>query len=252
MIVAINASRAKSGGGMKHIIEILRSYDKKSHNIKQIHIWSYSGLNKLIPNFDHLYKHDAPNYGGSLMRQVFWERFIFPKELSDSQIDILLNVDAGSVCQWQPSVSISRDMLPYEPGEIERYGFSQTRLKYIFLKCIQTKTMQRSKGVIFLSEHAQNMILKKTGRLVNTKLVPHGLSNEFHSLTIKNNILNKKNKINILYISNALPYKHQWNVVIASSYLREKGYNVHLKLVGGGIGAAEIRTNKAVYDFDPQ
>ena len=49
-------------------------------------------------------------------------RLILGKELPG-----LLNVDAGSVCRFRPSVTISQDMLSYEPGEIDRYGFSLSR-----------------------------------------------------------------------------------------------------------------------------
>jgi glycosyltransferase involved in cell wall biosynthesis len=46
-------------------------------------------------------------------------------------------------------------------------------------------------------------------------------------------------------------YKHQWVVVRAVSFLRKRGYNIKLRLVGGGKGKAQRQLEKAVASLDP-
>ena len=43
---------------------------------------------------------------------------------SKMRCNILLNLDAGTVNNFSPSVTMSRDMLSYEPGEMERYKYA--------------------------------------------------------------------------------------------------------------------------------
>ena len=57
--------------------------------------------------------------------------------------------------------------------------------------------------------------------------------------------------INALYVSNALIYKNQWDVISAISKIRQR-YNINLKLtiVGGGSGFAlqKMKFSKFKYD----
>ena len=243
--LGINASRARSGGAISHLVGIMNELGSCREHFKLIHIWSYKELLDALPNQLWLIKHEVEELNLSLIKQLWWEKFKLPKALHHMNCEILLNIDAGSICRFRPAVTMSRDMLSYEPIEMKRYGFSRGRLRLIILKFIQNLSFKSSDGVIFLTKYAAEIIQETCGQLNNISIIPHGVDLQFKNLKkSKNN--NVIDKICCLYISNALPYKHQWHVIDALILLRKKGYPIELNLVGGGEGASQKRLNASL------
>jgi glycosyltransferase involved in cell wall biosynthesis len=235
MILGINASRARSGGAKSHLIGILSTLDFKFHGYKKIHVWSYKNLLQSLPNKSWLIKHNVKETNKSILKQIWWEFLILPKELKKKKCDILLNVDAGSVCQFKPYVTMSRDMLSYEPGQIKKYKFSLSSLRLIIIKYIQNSSLRNSTGAIFLTRYAAKIIQNSSGIINNFIYIPHGVSEKFRIKSLRHDFSKKKNYlIRCLYVSNLAPYKNQWHVVRAIKILRDKGFNLQLTLTCGG------------------
>ena len=57
MNIAINASRAKSGGGIRHIKGIIEEIDEEIIRENNIHIWSYKNLLDKIIADKNIKKH---------------------------------------------------------------------------------------------------------------------------------------------------------------------------------------------------
>ncbi len=252
MILGINASRARSGGARAHLIGILNEGDPTQYGFREVHVWSYPSLLEALPCRPWLVNHSPSELGGSIVRQLWWERFSFSKELQKVGCSILLNVDAGSVCRFRTAVTISRDMLSYEPGEIERYGISKARFRLIALRYVQNASLRAADGAIFLTRYAARVIQQSCGQLANVAYVPHGVGTAF----LENEPAQLwpsagGRPIRCLYISNALPYKHQWHVVEAVAQLRQLGFNLQLELVGGGEGMAQKRLEAQIAESDP-
>ena len=55
------------------------------------------------------------------------------KDFKYYKCDIILNTDAGTISNIKPSVTMSRDMLSYEKGELERFGFSIQSIRLLAL-----------------------------------------------------------------------------------------------------------------------
>lgn len=147
---------------------------------------------------------------------------------------------------------MSRDMLSYEPGEIERYGLSKARLRLILLRHMQNQSMRKSDGVIFLTNHAAKTIQSSCGKLQRVALIPHGVGAEFRRQDPANDWpAHGERPIRCLYVSNAAPYKHQWHVVRAIAALRGKGHALKLVLAGGGTGPAKQRLDEEIAISDP-
>jgi glycosyltransferase involved in cell wall biosynthesis len=248
--LGINASRARSGGAVAHLVGILQEATPQDFGIGQVHVWSYNKLLAVLPERSWLVKHSPVQLEGPLVRQLWWERFSLARELQESDCKILLNVDAGSVCRFDPAVTMSRDMLSYEPGEINRYGFSRERLRLIALRYVQNMALRSATGVIFLSRYAARVIQQSCGPLTNIAHVPHGVGAAFHGELLPN-FHRAEAPIRCLYVSNALPYKHQWHVVEAISLLRSRGLDLRLELVGGGEGKAQARLEGTIRACDP-
>lgn len=234
--IAIDASRNRSGGAKIHLIGILSNMQLEKYNINEVHVWSHKELLNELPNLPWLKKHCPFDSKVSLVSELYWQNKILPNELKEKKIDILLNTDAGSVCYFKPSITMSRDMLSYEPGEMKRFGFSFARLRLLALKYVQKKSLLNADGVIFLTEYASAIIQNFTGKIKNYKIINHGISDEFR---IDKDYASKSNsKLQFLYVSNVSFYKHQWNVVEAFSKIPGREFKLTL---AGGLGAGKAK-----------
>lgn len=240
IVVGVDASRNRSGGAKAHLVGLLDRGDPLQHGIRQVHLWAYKSLLDAVPDQSWLIKHNPPALEQSLVYQVLWQIFQLPAEARDAGCVIMLNTDAGTMSSVSPSVTMSRDMLSYEPGEIERYGWSKARLRLFLLRYVQNRSLRRADGAVFLTKHAARVIQQSCGPLRRVGFIPHGVGNNFQALTRKLPWPKRGERpIRLLYISNAAWYKHQWMVIRAVEQLRKQGINVTLTLVGGGSGPAQ-------------
>ena len=253
IVIGVDASRNRSGGAKVHLLGILKNGDPLSHGISKVHVWSYKALLDTLPDFPWLVKHNPPELERSLVHQVLWQFGSLPKEALRNNCDILLNTDAGSVCGFRPAVVMSRDMLSYEPQEMRRFGLSAKRLRLILLRVIQTRSMKRADGVIFLTNYAARVIQGATGELRRFSVIPHGVGEDFRQTTPSGAWSEEPGKIiHCLYVSNTAMYKHQWVVARAMGELRRRGHNVSLLLAGGGSGRAQRLLDEEIARTDPQ
>jgi glycosyltransferase involved in cell wall biosynthesis len=246
LIIGIDASRNRSGGARAHLLGILSDGDPLRHGIREVHVWSYRALLSLLPDRSWLVKHNPAELERSLFHQLRWQYHSLPAEARHVGCDVLLNTDAGSVCRFRPAVTMSRDMLSYEPGEIKRFGLSKARLRLLTLRIVQSQSMRFADGVIFLTQYAARVIQQTTGALHRIAVIPHGVGRAFVDRDSRAAWpTDSTRSIRCLYVSNAAMYKHQWEVVRAISLLRE------LVLAGGGRGRAARRLEKEIADNDP-
>lgn len=251
MKMAINASRARSGGAKTHLHGIISSIDPWRFGFETVYIWAPKLLLQSLPEFSWLIKCNNTWIEGSLFKQLLWEKFIFIKELKERKVDIILNIDAGTICPFLPAVTMSRDMLAFEPGEAARLGFGRARLRQLLLKYIQCQSLSKSNGVIFLTNYAARMIGAYCGKIKSMKIVPHGVSASFErSFNKKRQYKRGNNPIQLLYVSPVWLFKHQWHVVRAVEILRDKGLNVFLRLVGGGDQSGLQKLNHQISKSD--
>lgn len=253
MIIAIDASRNRSGGAIAHLIGILNHADPQKFGIDEIHVWTYKKLSSSLPQRSWLKIHTPSVLEKGILHQIFWQRFSFTNDLKLNKCDILLNTDAGTFGTFRPCVTMSRDMLSYEPKEMNRYSKSTSLMRLWLLRYIQNSSFQRADGVIFLTNYASDIIRKDCGPLKSYTTIPHGVHEMFRGIASIDNDFNASNDqiIKCIYVSNVLPYKHQWNVIRAVSILKNRGYNIELHLVGVGNGPYQILIDKEIMASDP-
>jgi glycosyltransferase involved in cell wall biosynthesis len=250
--VAVDASRNRSGGAVAHLIGILNASKIEAHDIAEVHVWSHKGLLDKLPDESWLKKHNPPLLEKSIFHQLLWQICIFKGEFDRLKCDLLLNTDAGTLSKISPAVTMSRDMLSYERGEMERFGFSFSRARLLLLRYIQNASLRRADGVIFLTQYAAEVIQSSCGVLKNVQLIPHGISDLFRvKADFEHKNKNLDEALTLLYVSNTDLYKHQWHVVAAIELLRSQGHKVLLKLVGGGVGRPHKRLQEQLQISDP-
>ena len=252
MIIGIDASRNRSGGTFAHMVGLISELDAESHGINKIHVWSHKNLLDEIPDKPWLVKHNPKFLEKNIFMQLIWQRFLFKKELKQNKCMLVFNTTASSIGTFKPNVTLSQDMLPFEPGEMERYKFGLGRLRLFFLKILYVRALRFSSAVIFLTHYASHMIQKVTGPIKNSEIIPHGVNDSFRNIKIQREWKKGSIKeIKCVYISSTAPNKHQWNVVRAIKLLREKDYPLTLTLVGGGSGFAQKRLEDEIKLSDP-
>lgn len=252
MILGINASRARSGGARAHLIGLLSEADPAAHGFSEVHVWSYERLLDELPERPWLVRHSARPLQRGLISQMLWERFALPRAFRAARCDVLLNVDAGTVSRVRPAVTMSRDMLSYEPGEIERYGITPWRLRLIVLRSLQNRSLRAAEGAIFLTHYASQMIQRSSGPLSNVVHIPHGVGEDFRHRQPAGRWPDRDERpIEALYISPVWRFKHQWQVVKAIAALRAKGHDLKLTLVGGGEADTIERLHAEMAKVDP-
>lgn len=241
--VAIDASRNRSGGAKAHIIGILSASEKAPTGIGEVHIWTYDELALSLPKRSWLYIHTPKVLEKSIVSQIFWQKYVFPKLLKRKKIDVLLSTDAGTVCQYTPNIVMSRDMLSFEKGEMKRYFFSKSWLRLLALQYIQKKSLRNSTEAIFLTEYARNVITQFTGELNNSSIIFHGVSDLFRSEPKE---INLDSEIRFIYVSNADKYKHHNYVIEAFDRYSKENTNIRLILVGAGFGSEKDNVIKSI------
>jgi glycosyltransferase involved in cell wall biosynthesis len=252
LTIGIDALRNRSGGAVAHLVGILSEGDPVSSGIREVHVWAYQTLLDAIPDRPWLIKHNPPALEQSILKQLWWQRFGFPVEVKLTACQIVLNTDAGTISTVRPAVTMSRDMLSYEPGVIELFGFSRARLRLMLLRYMQNRSLRAADGAIFLTRYAAKIIQQSCGDLPSIAYIPHGVGAAFKQ-SQQVNVWPEAGErpIRCIYISNAEMYKHQWVVVKAISLLRKRGNNLTISLVGGGKGPAQQLLEDAIAVSDP-
>ncbi len=250
-ILGINASRARSGGARAHLRGILAAADPLSYGFREVHVWSYPQLLQSLPEKPWLVRHSPKALSKSIWSQLIWERLILSNELTQNGCSILLNVDAGTISKFKPAVTMSQNLLPFETGEMTRYGIGLSRLRLEVLRHVHTLSLRRAAGVIFLSRYASEITQKSCGRLSNYRIIYHGVDQAFKDVILESSWpVRNERPINCLYISPISPYKHQSEVIEAIAKLRERGFDISLTLIGGGENRARRRLLDHIYKFD--
>jgi glycosyltransferase involved in cell wall biosynthesis len=250
-VIGIDASRCRSGGAYAHLIGILSNLNPEKYGIRKIYLWSHSGLLRFIPDYPWLVKRNPSYLEGSILKQLFWQRFLLNKELRSYSCDLLFTLDASSLCLFRNQVVLSQDMLSYEKGIMEAFGYSKDRLRLLIILVLQNMAFRRAHGVIFLTNYASKVIQGSCGRLLNVKVIPHGIGDEFRGIRFVNQRIEALT-VKCLYVSNTAMYKYQWHVVKAIELLRSEGLNVELDLVGGGAGKARRKLDRQLKFSDPK
>lgn len=255
MIVGIDASNIRGGGGLTHLTELLRVGEPHTHGFSRIIVWAGQATLRSIQDRPWLVKSSQSLLDRSLPCRIFWQRFRLSEVARTAGCDLLLVPGGSYAGNFHPVVTMSRNLLPFLWREMARYGLSLMTLKWWLLRWTQTATFRDADGVIFLTQHAQQAVTHVTGSLRGrVTIVPHGINERFLRAPRLQRTLSDcsaANPFRLLYVSIVDAYKHQWNVAEAVSQLRACGLPVVLDLIGPAYGPALARLRKVLQRVDP-
>jgi glycosyltransferase involved in cell wall biosynthesis len=168
-----------------------------------------------------------------------WQRWILPHALRRFKIDVLF-VPGGVVWTHVPRrcrlVTMFRNMIPFDMVQRARYPLGYQRLRNWVLERIMLQSMIRADLVIFVSEHARQVIEARAPRQVRAGVViPHGVNDAFRM--IPGALLPRPTGLPpgpyLLYVSTLDYYKAQVEVVRGFALARKQRHGPEkLVLVG--------------------
>jgi glycosyltransferase involved in cell wall biosynthesis len=253
VIVGIDASNIRSGGGVTHLVNLLKCVDIDNNSVNHIVVWSCNNTIQQIYKHPKVIVVHVPILDYNLIFRMIWQRWLLPRQILKHNCNILFS--PGGILPGLtpvPTVTLSQNLLPFESRERRRFPFfSFMRYKLLLIKIMQINSMQKTDGLIFLSDYACETILSFIS--VKKKFIvkiPHGIERRFfHTPKIDN----KANGVlfKLLYVSTIDVYKHQWNVAEAVVELRKKNIPVSVDFIGGFYGPAKKRLLKYMKEVDP-
>lgn len=248
MILGVDASNIRRGGGLTHLVEFIRNVELREND--RVYIWAPASTLAALPERSWLTKLELPDgYRG--IRRLYWQTATLRREAEQLSCDVVFVPGSSYLGSFRPFVTLSQNLLPFQTQELLRFGLSFMTVKLLILRAAQSLTFKNAGGVIFLTKFARDTVeMVLGGKLTKSAVIPHGVG-EIFIASAHNPSEAVKTGINILYVSTIDQYKHQWNVVKAVAMLRDSGINATLTLAGPAYGPALRRLNKAIERHDP-
>ncbi len=254
--IGIDATNLRSGGGVTHLVELLRLAQPVALGIERVVVWGGTPTLNSLDNQSWLDKRILPELDKGLLQRTLWQRLRLSQAARNEGCHVLFVPGGSYVGDFHPVVTMSRNLLPFEMLELRRFGWTLYTLKLLLLRLTQSRSFKKADGVIFLTQYAREMVLRVTGKLRGQNcIVPHGINPRFNSSPKLQHPIadyDDTHPYRVLYVSIIDQYKHQWHVVEAVAALRKRGLPIVLDLVGPAYPPALQRLNTTIGRVDNQ
>ena len=255
IVIGIDASNLRQDGGLTHLVELLAALDLRQHNVSKVIIWSNEKVFFEIDDYSWLKKLSPVALNCGLLKQYFWRKYNLSSAAKEEGCDLLFIPGGTYNCSFNPVVLMSRNMLPFKWNELLRYKFSWAAIRLILLRWIQSNSLRKADGIVFLTNYAKKEVKKVVGDISGlVSVIPHGINNRFFHKVKKQYPItsyNFSNPYQVVYVSGIHPYKHQCNVVDAVSKLRNQGLPLVLELVGPSYPSSLLQLKEKLSVLDP-
>lgn len=256
MHLGIDASNIRGGGGVTHLVELLRTAKPQEYGFKEVVVWGGSATLNCLEDSPWLRKVYEPVLNQALPMRIYWQLFTLDRLVQKEGCDVLFVPGGTYTGAFRPFVTFSQNLLPFEWTEAWRYGVSWMLLKMIFLYKSQKRTFIRANGVIYLTQYARNVVNKNVKRPRGKSVViPHGVDKRFFLSPRKQRNIGSyspQHPFRILYVSPVEVYKHQWHVAEAVARLHEEGFPINLDLIGSAYAPALKLLHQVTSRLDPE
>jgi glycosyltransferase involved in cell wall biosynthesis len=256
MLLAIDASNIRVGGGVTHLVELLRVAEPSQHGIERIFVWACAATLARIEDRPWLEKRSDPALESHLLKRIIWQRWELNKLIRAMGVNLLFVPGGSIISNFRPAVTMSRNMLPFEWRELKRFGLSVMTVKLLLLRWLQSRSFRQADGTIFLTRYAYQAVTAATGPLRGaTSIVPHGIGMRFRFSPRPQRALSEftsSDPLRIVYVSTIDVFKHQWSVVEAIGRLHAEGLPIRLDLYGPARASVLPRLTEAMNRSDPR
>lgn len=256
--LGIDATNIRQGGGVTHLSQLLGAGEPNAAGIERVTVWTCRATAGALPVRPWLHIRSSQWVEAALPRRLVGQQFQLPNQLREAGCDVLFS-PGGTLPAWcpVPTVTMSQNMLPFEPLESARFGrLSSMRLKMTLLRHSQGRSFRRADGLIFLTQYAKATVSRALGETFSAAtLIPHGIELRFLQAPRPQRLLSacsERNPFRILYVSTLMPYKHQVHVARAASQLRSEGLPIEARFIGEPWGRYGSQFQALLNDLDPK
>src|SRR3990167_1363026 len=151
MIIGIDASNIRVGGGVTHLVELLKATNPVLYGITRVIIWSNDSILNGIEDRPWIIKINPFLKKRNLLYRFYWKCYGLSRAVKQFSCVALLLPSGFSLIKFSPVVTMSQNMLPFEWRELRRFGWSRTTIKLLLVRWIQIHSFRRADGVIFLT-----------------------------------------------------------------------------------------------------
>jgi len=235
-ILFIDATNIRAGGGLTHLIELLRVASPADSGIHEVIVAAPDSSLAKIESRPWLTKYSHPYLNRNYLFRFWWQLRVQP-DFVRSNNAILFIPGAGKPVFNYPYFTMCRNLLPLDYKELFRFGFSFTTLRLLFLRFLHLSAYKQAQGVIFLTQYCFDILPPSVrGNIKNKTVIPHGINHTIFNSQIT--ARKESQKFHLLYISIVNLYKHQDKVARAVINLNKKGFPVQLTLIGSAYSPA--------------
>ena len=234
MKIVINALSARLGGGQTYLINLLSNLPEQVH----LDILIFAPASLSIPVDPRIRRGTITCATDNPILRTLWEIIVLPRILAREKAHVLF-CPGGVITSRVPSgcktVTMFRNMIPFDPVSLGRIPLGLQKLRNVILKQVMLRSMANADLTIFISNHARNIIQALT-RIRNPVTIPHGISDTFRTHSKK---MPRPSWLPmceyLLYVSRFDVYKHQLEVVKAFSALPSELSNCYKLLLIGDL-----------------
>ncbi|MEJ5961278.1 glycosyltransferase family 4 protein [Pedobacter immunditicola] len=242
MIIGIDASNIRQGGGVTHLLEILLNFNESVHvNISKVIVWAPGTTLLKLPDFPWLIKDEQRLLNGNIFLRSYWQSAHLGRLANSNNIDVLFSL-CNNCIKGIDTVLICHSHLPLERKEINRYPWGLARLRLEILRIKFIKSYTKAKGIIFLTNASMTLVSSLVDiSQKKCEVIPHGFNKELFE---PKDLSSKTDEyVKLVYVSILEPYKHQLEVLQAVNLLIEEGYKLQLYLIGSKMHLETSRVN---------
>jgi len=230
LVVGIDASNIRSGGGLLHLQKILSELgDVADYDIREVRLWVSPSVVDGLPSRSWL-KTFPVKWFDSLPLRVFYRLFHLRRLLG--QCDVVFFPGGLLLPLKVRRISMCQNLQPFIPEDRKRASGWQ-RLRVEILKFLLDRSFRKSDKTIFVSGYSQEIVEKSVGVVLPSEIIPHGCSEEFFEVG-RCRDAGIPDALNIIYVSTINTYKNHDVAVNAVKRIRDEGVPATITLVGGG------------------
>lgn len=247
--VGIDASNISGGGGLKHLVEILKNAEPYEAGVNRVLVWCMPKTVEYFPAREWLELVPVDWFEKSIFHRQLWRKLFLRKEI-DRECDVLFVPGGVALSVSVPDVVMSQNMQPFLSSERAAAGFGKARLRVELLRFLQGWSLQKASGRLFLTDFAAATINSQFpfGQ-ENNVIIPHGIDPAFF-FPYESRVSFNVNDMKISYVSTLNTYKHQLEVIEATFLLSKKYPLLKLQLFGAEVAFYGEKVKKRIAELN--
>lgn len=223
--VLLNALSARRGGGQTYVVNLLRFLPEEA----SAEVFVLAPPSLPLPTDRRNITRIPVNWPvENPFVRAAWEKVYLPKLVRALKAEVLFcpgGIIGASLPPGCKGVTMFRNMVPFDPGQRQKYPLGYMRMRNWILKRVLLRSMLKADLVICVSEFARTVLQQHAqGSLKNTVVIPHGVNLHFGNSAgadwRRPGWLPAEDYL--LYVSNVDFYKAQVEVVQAYALLKQR------------------------------